>query len=419
LHSLLVALSLIMMGGCARRQAGEERLELPSIEVVHWLTSPEESAALAAARRSFTAQGGVWRETALPGVAVTQSTVINRTIGGQPPAVFQVSVGARLAKLGQRGLVGIAPVDTAELDARLPPLIAAAAKRDGRYIAVPAYIRGENWMFFNKPLLARFRLSPPKTWSQFLRAAKVIQAGGVTPIALGGEPWQERILFNSVLLGVGGRDFYRRVYLLHDSAALTSHTMLQVFETFAALRAYVDKGSPGRPWPQAAAMVLRGDAAFQFMGDWAKSSFRGKGGAPDSQIGCALAPAREAAYIVAVDAFGFAESHDPATRAGQRLFAQVILAPAVQRSMSLTLGSIPVSRAVSPAGFDPCAQIAMATIAENSSLLPSTGLFALSAPLSGALDDTIGMFWHNPAMSPAEGQNAFAQTMSLYGASGG
>lgn len=411
---LVVALVLMTTTACGR-PAPRSPDSAPSIEVVHWLASREESAALSAAREAFKAKGGIWRETPLPGVTAAQSTVINRTAGGDPPAVFQVSVGAQLAKLAERNLVGPAPIDTTAIDPMLPRLIADAAKFEGRYVAVPAYVRGENWMFYNKALLARFDLPPPRTWPEFLSVARVLKAGGVTPLAIGGQPWQERILFNSVLLGIGGPAFYRRVYLDRDPEALASPTMAQVFETMAELRQYVDAASPGRPWPQATAMVLRGDAAFQFMGDWAKSSLRGQNGELDPRVGCALAPAREQAYIVAVDAFAFPKSDAPQIREGQGLFARVVLDPAIQRQMSLTLGSIPVSRAVSPDGFDACARIAMAATRDDARIVPSTGLFALPAPLSGAIDDSIGLFWHDTAMSSAAGQAAFARTMALLG----
>ena len=45
----------------------------------------------------------------------------------------------------------------------------------------------------------------------------------------------------------------------------------------AGTRTYVDANFSGRDWNLASAMVINGDAAFQFMGDWAKGEFLNAG----------------------------------------------------------------------------------------------------------------------------------------------
>ncbi len=58
-----------------------------------------------------------------------------------------------------------------------------------------------------------------------------------------------------------------------DEGALKSDTMKKAFDNLAKLRAYTDPNYAGRDWNLATAMVIKGDALVQVMGDWAKGEF--------------------------------------------------------------------------------------------------------------------------------------------------
>lgn len=382
-------------------------------EVLHWWTSGGESAALAEVRAAFTARGGVWKDTPIAGGSNARAAAVNRMIGGDAPPVFQFSIGEQLRELASQGLVGDvqATAKAGNWDAVLPPLVAAVSKLDGRYIAAPLNIHGENWMFYNTAVLQKAGVAVPKSWPEFLEAAKALKAAGVTPIALGGQPWQERVLFNSILLGVGGRAFYADVYGKLDTKAMNSDTMLEAFRTFAALRPYVDEGSPGRRWNEATAMLVRGDAAFQFQGDWVKGELVAAGIEPGTKVGCALAPARDTAYIMAVDAFSFARTKDKQAQAAQALMAEVLMDPQVQVAFSKRKGSIPVRTDAVVEGFDSCAKLAAETVKDPATHLVSTGLFGVPSSVSGAIDDAISQFWNSRSMTPERGRALFVQSI--------
>ena len=50
--------------------------------------------------------------------------------------------------------------------------------------------------------------------------------------------------------------------------------MKKSFDNLAKLRAYTDPNYAGRDWNLATAMVIKGDALVQVMGDWAKGEFK-------------------------------------------------------------------------------------------------------------------------------------------------
>lgn len=385
----------------------------PELEVMHWLTSGGESASLDVVRRAYLAQGGAWRDAPVPGGSAARAAAVNRILGGNPPPVFLFSLGAQLTELSAHELITPAPGADAEWDHVLPPLLARSARYQGRYMAAPLNIHGENWMFYNTALLDRAGLAVPRTWAEFLAAAARIKAMGKTPIALGGQPWQERLLFNAVLLGIGGRDFYRRVFEQMDPTALDSAAMLETFRVFASLRPFVDEGSPGRRWNQATAMLMRGEAAFQFMGDWAKGDIRAAGMEPGSEIGCALAPAPEPAYIMVVDAFAFTQPRDATMAAAQRQFVAVMMDKGVQAGLNQAKGSIPVRTDVPEDGFDICAKQAMQLIRDPATNLASTGM-GLPGGVAGALDDAVSQFWNDPRMTPEEGRDLLRRSILAF-----
>ncbi|MBX2832408.1 MAG: ABC transporter substrate-binding protein [Rhodospirillales bacterium] len=390
-------------------------LHAQTAEVLHWWTSGSEQAALAEVRKAFEAKGGAWVDTPIAGGGNARAAAVNRMLGGDPASVFQFSIGQQLRELADQGLLANVDKIASEehWDEKLPPLIVKAAKYDGEYIAAPINIHGENWMFFNKAGLEKAGVDVPKSWSEFMTAAKKLEDAGIIPIGLGGQPWQERIMFNSVLLGVGGRDFYAKLYSTLDDDLLASDTMGKVFETFAALKPFVDESSPGRNWNEATNMVIKGDAAFQFMGDWAKGEIIAAGVEPGSTVGCAFAPAIDTAYIMTVDAFAFSamDGEEEATPA-QAKMAQVMLEPDVQIAFNKKKGSIPARLDVPADSFDSCAQMAIKTLQDPKTHLVSTGLFGVPSSVSGAIDDSISNFWNSADMSPQEGQEQFRQAIA-------
>ncbi|KJV11082.1 sugar ABC transporter substrate-binding protein [Elstera litoralis] len=401
-----LAAALLLTTGLGTAQA-------QTAEVLHWWTSGGESAALATIRAAYTAKGGVWQDTPIAGGGNARAAAVNRMIGGKPPTVFQYSVGLQLLELADQGLLNDID-DVAQVgnwDKALPPLIANISKYKGKYIAAPVNIHGENWMFYNFDALKKAGVEVPKTWADFLAAAPKLKAAGIIPLALGGEPWQERILFNSVLLGVGGREHYAKVYGKLDKAAMGTDTMLDVFKTVAALRPLVDESSPGRKWNETAGMVMKGTAAFQFMGDWAKGEMVAAKLEPGKDIGCALAPAKDTAYIMTVDAFAFSNVKDAPSKGAQTLMATVMMDPATQAAFSKRKGSIPSRLDVPDIGFDSCAKVAINTLKDPATHLVSTGLFGVPSAVSGAIDDAISQFWNNKAMTPEQGRDLFVKAI--------
>ncbi|WP_208978309.1 ABC transporter substrate-binding protein [Pseudovibrio denitrificans] len=228
----------------------------------------------------------------------------------------------------------------------LPDLLKETVQYQGEYVAVPLNIHRVDWIWANPKVLDKVGVTPPQTWDEFNKTAEKIKAAGFIPLAHGGQPWQDVTLFEVVLLGIGGADFYKQVYLDLDQEALHSDTMIKVFDQMRKLSTYVDPGAPGREWNLATAMVMRGEAAMQIMGDWAKAEFLTAGLKYGEDFICVSAPS-SGGYIINSDSFAMFQVSDEEQQKGQLLMASMLLDEDVQKEFNLLKGSIPARLGVS------------------------------------------------------------------------
>lgn len=216
-------------------------------------------------------EGHTWKDFAVAGGGgdAAMTVLKSRALAGNPPAAAQVK-GPQI-QLWAGVLMNLDDVANAEnWDKFIPKVVADIMKYQGHYVAVPVNVHRINWMWCNPEVFKNAGATIPKTWDEFETACKKIQAAGLIPVAWGGQPWQEATVFEIIVAGLGGTDFYKQSMIEAYPAALNSPTMVKVFETLKMIKQYTDPGAPGRDWNLATAMVIKGEAAMQFMGDWAK-----------------------------------------------------------------------------------------------------------------------------------------------------
>jgi len=231
-------------------------------------------------------------------------------------------------------------------------------------------------------------------------------------LAHGGQNWQDFTVFESVLLGVGGADFYKKTMVQMDPAALNSATMDKVLETFRRVKGTTDKNAPGRDWNLATAMVIKGEAGMQLMGDWAKGEFIAAGKAPGKDFICAAAPGTAKAFTFNIDSFALFKLKNAANQQAQRDFASSVMSPAFQELFNLNKGSIPVRIDLKMDKFDDCAKASNADFlatAKSGALVPSVAHgMALPSAVEGAIKDVVSQFWNNDTMTVAQAKQRLA-----------
>jgi glucose/mannose transport system substrate-binding protein len=365
-------------------------------EVIHWWTSGGEAAAVKELANAYQAAGGTWVDTAIAGGEPARATAINRMVGGTPPTAAQFNTSQQFRDLIDGGMLNNVD-DVAkkyDWDHMLPAPILGAIKIKGHYYAVPVNIHMPAWIWYSKAAFQKAGIKEePKTAGDFLAALDKLKAAGLVPLALGGQPWQEKITFDAWLAHVGGTDLYLRFYRDHDAKTVQTPAFKSVLASFKHLKDYVDPGSPGRNWNDATAMVITGKAGFQIMGDWAKGEFQAAHQTPGKDFGCIPGFGPRSPYIIAGDVFVFPKTSDPAQVKSQALLASVITAPATQVAFNNRKGSIPVRTDVDAKAMDICAQQGLQIMKDPTRQLPNPEM--LVAPdLNGAIQDILTKFWN-------------------------
>ncbi len=405
-HALLATAMCLVMP--AAGQAAEMKAE-----VLHWWTSGGESESIKVFADSFKAKGGEWIDSAIAGGPNARTAGINRIVGGNPPTVMQFNTGLQFDELVATGMLSSLD-EVAEANKWrdvLPPDIVTATTRNGSFYAVPVNIHGQNWLWYNPEALAKARVEPPKTFADVIAAGGKLREAGIVPFGHGGQNWQDHLLFDAVLVAEAGKDVFHKVYADRDTEAAKSEGFRKAAETFAALRALTDEGSPGRNWNDTTSMVITGRAAMQLMGDWAKGEFTAAGLTAGKDFGCTVMPG---GYVMGGDVFVFPKVSDKGAQEAQAAMATLMLDPETQITFNTKKGSVPVRLDVDVSGMDSCAQTGMAALKDPEQQVPSINFIA-SPDLVGATRDVVTQFWSTPSMTPDDFIARFISAMQSAG----
>ena len=363
-------------------------------EVIHWWTSGGEAAAIKEFADAYTKGGGTWVDTPIAGGGGTQARTVmaNRTMGGDPPTAAQYNYGKQYEEIIKAGLLNNLDAIAAKgnWDKLLPEKIKNAVKVDGHYYAVPVNLHNENWVWYNKAVLAKAGAKEPTNLDEMFAAMDKVKAAGITPLALGGQGWQEGITFRGVLLATGGQDLYFKTFKDKDAS---NPQFRKALETFKKLKGYIDPGSPGRDWNLATGMVIEGKAAFQMMGDWAKGEFVNANKVAGKDYGCFMAGGPKMAYAIGGDVFVFPKGKSKDSEAAQMKLAEMMISPAMQVAFNNKKGSIPIRTDVDTSKMDVCAQAGVQAVKEGRLLQSDNEL--LSPDAKGAYEDVISKFWNS------------------------
>ena len=354
--------------------AGAAKAE-DSVEVLHWWTSGGEAAALDVLKKDLESKGVAWKDMPVAGGGGTEAmTALRaRVTAGNPPTAVQ-ALGFDITDWAAQGVVGdLTEVATAEgWDKVIPTALQNFSKHDGKWIAAPVNVHSTNWVWISKKALDAAGGKEPQNWDELIALLDKFKENGITPVAHGGQAWQDATIFDAVVLSLGN-DFYKASMIDLDPAALGGDKMKEAFARMEKLRTYVDDNFSGRDWNLASAMVIEGKAGLQFMGDWAKGEFLKAGQKPGTDFVCIRFPGTQGAVTFNSDQFMMFKVGEESKKA-QLAMASAIENPVFQSAFNVVKGSVPARTDVPNTDFDDCGKKGMVDLAEanaNGSLFGS------------------------------------------------
>lgn len=168
--------------------------------------------------------------------------------------------------------------------------------------SVPVNVHRSNVLWYVPDNLQRWGVKVPTTWDEFLAIAPTLKSKGIIPLALG-ENWTATHLWESVALAYLGPQKWEALW--NGKLSWKSPEVIGVWKTFGKILEYTNQDAPSLSWQQATDMVVKGQAAFNIMGDWAAgymvTTLRLQ---PGKGFGWAPSPGTQGVFMMLSDSFG-------------------------------------------------------------------------------------------------------------------
>ena len=351
------------LAACLVLSFGATQVLADDVEVLHWWTSGGEAAAVGVLKDDLAGKGVGWKDMPIAGGGgdAAMTTLKARVTAGNAPTAVQM-LGFDIQDWAAQGsLANLNDVAAAEgWDAVVPAALQAFSKYDGNWVASPVNVHSTNWVWISKSALDAAGGNAPTTWEELVSVLDAMKANGITPLAHGGQAWQEATIFDGVALSLGN-GFYKSALIDLNEDALGGALMVEAFNRMATLRSYVDDNFSGRDWNLASAMVINGEAGMQMMGDWAKGEFLKAGQVPGSDFVCIRFPGTQGSVTFNSDQFAMFSGSGSSE--AQKAMASSVMNPVFQSAFNVVKGSVPARTDVPDMMFDGCGKKGMADLA--------------------------------------------------------
>ena len=383
------------------------------LEVTHWWTSGGEAAAVAELAKAFDATGNKWVDGAIAGSGGTARPImVSRITGGDPMAATQFNHGRQAEELVEAGLMkdltAVAEKEKWKEIVR-PASLLDSCTIDGKIYCAPVNIHSWQWLWLSNKAFADAGVAVPKNWDEFVAAAPALEAKGIIPLAVGGQPWQASGAFDVLMLSIAGKDVFLKVFGDKDEEAAAGPEIAKVFKAAVDARR-MSKGTNVQDWNQATNLVITGKAAGQIMGDWAQGEFQVAGQVAGKDYTCLPGLGVNEFIATGGDAFYFPLLEDEEKSAAQDVLAATLLSPETQVAFNLKKGSLPVRGDVDLNTANDCMKKGLDILAKGNVVQWTDQL--LSPDSQKQKEDLFSEFFANPSMTPEDAQKRFAEIIA-------
>lgn len=391
--------------------------DVKEVQMLHWWTSGGEAAALNVLKQDLSKEGFAWKDVPVAGGGgdAAMTALKAMVAAGTYPTASQM-LGYTVLDYAQAGVMGDL-TETAKKegwDKSVPAALQKFSVYDGKWVAAPVNVHSVNWLWINKAVMDKIGGSQPKSFDDLIALLDKAKAAGVIPLALGGQNWQEATMFDSIVLSTGGPEFYKKAFNDLDEESLKSDTMKKSFDNLAKIVKYVDPNFSGRDWNLATAMVIKGDALVQVMGDWAKGEFVAAKKTPDKDFLCYRFPGTDGSVIYNSDMFGMFNVPDD-RKAAQVALATATLSKSFQSAFNVVKGSVPARTDVPDTDFDACGKKGIADLKaanEGGTLFGSLAQgYGAPPAIANAYKDVVSKFVHGQIKSSDEAVKQLVQAI--------
>ena len=189
--------------------------------------------------------------------------------------------------------------------------------------------------------------------------------------------------------------------------------MKKSFDNLAKLKTYVDPNFSGRDWNLATAMVIKGDALVQVMGDWAKGEFKAANKTPGTDFLCYRFPGTRRQRRSTTPTCSACSTCRPTARRRRSQLATATLSKSFQSAFNVVKGSVPARTDVPDTDFDACGKKGIADLKaanEKGTLFGSLAQgYGAPPAVANAYKDVVTKFVHGQIKTSDEAVTAARQ----------
>ncbi|HUN31415.1 MAG TPA: ABC transporter substrate-binding protein [Trebonia sp.] len=256
-----------VLGGCATATpSGGSAQQGGAVTLQSDLSSPLAEKAMQALVAAYGKQSKYTVKLNTVAATTYQPLLPTYLTSANPPDIYTWYAGSDADHYAARGLLLNVSDVWKTMGGYQPALKTLSTDTAGKQIFVPTdyYWWG---VFYRKSQFAKWGLSEPKTWSDFLHVCKAIKAKGVIPIGLGagtGTAWVASAWFDYFDIRLNGADFHRA--LLAGQHSFTDPRVVSVFNTWKQVLPYFDPNGTAVSWQEASNQLLQGQVGMLLTG---------------------------------------------------------------------------------------------------------------------------------------------------------
>lgn len=397
---------IALLVGCSLTTYADTTQASQDVHFLHWWTSQGEVKSAEVVNDVLSeADLNVINVPVQGGGGKTAKSILQaRAIAGNPPDMAQLE-GPAIKSWAALGFLH--NLDDAakqqNWDEKLLSLARGIHQHNGNYVAVPVTLHRLNWMWVNMDILNRHQLKMPESWEQLIDVFSQLKQKGVSPLAIGNEPWQIVQLFENIAFGIGGPHYYRKAFIELDPDILASSTTHEALRKFRQISTIVLPDLSKQRWEEATKDLLEGRRAFQITGDWVAGELMAMNGEFPDNIFCSPTPFQQSGFIYNMDSFALFKK-PLLTNEQANWIAKIVSEPDFLYEFNRRKGSIPAYENVSLKGFNPCAlkaKLDFKQAEELGTLVPSIiDSMAVSPVIEKAASSELYRFFNDPTMQP-------------------
>ena len=320
--SIPIFISLFfVLSGCAEESSSELSLitpasdeakisnEVNALSVYHWWTSEGERSAINALSDVFVQEYPDTAAMITPVLGGGGMEMIEKIkpmiLASQAPDSFVAHPGYEILPYANDGLLqSVEDIWRSEdLENHIPSAVQEMSKINGRYYAIPLDIHRNNLVWFNKQLIDKndINVSTLTDWDSFFATCDKLRAAGVQyPIQMA-RAWTATFAFHTILLSQGV-DLYQD-YINGKIVSENDPRLKNTLDVFKKYMSYVNPDHADISWNEATNRIIKGEGAFNIMGDWANGEFKLIGMKFNEDYGVFSVPGTDGLHLLVVDAF--------------------------------------------------------------------------------------------------------------------